>query len=82
MAESKYAAMLVSFICGIILLVLGLAMSNPMNSTITNITTGTNATANGSAATAMWQIVPLIFAVVLLLIPIGMAFSAWRQGRQ
>lgn len=81
MAESKYAAMLVSFICGIVLLVLGLSMSNPLNTTITHITTGANATANGSAATAMWAIVPLIFSIVLLLIPVGMAFMAWRGGK-
>jgi hypothetical protein len=76
---ANYSGMLVSFIAGIILLVLGLAMSSIMNATVTNITTGANATANGTAATAMWGIVPLIFGVILLLIPIGMAFSAWHE---
>jgi hypothetical protein len=78
MAQKKFGVMLVSFISGIILLILGLSMSSIMNTTISNITSGANATANGAAATAVWGIVPLIFAVILLLIPVGMAFSAWN----
>lgn len=78
-AMAKPSGMLISFISGIILLVLGLSLSSVMNSTILNITTGDNATGQGSAAVAVWGIVPLIFGVVLLLIPVGMAFAAWKK---
>jgi hypothetical protein len=80
--ENKYVGMLVSFISGIILLVIGLSMSSIMNGTITNITTGANATANGAAATAVWGIVPIIVAVILLMIPLGMVFMSWVGGKK
>lgn len=78
MAESKMGRIMIEMILGIILIVIALAMANPLNGQITNITTGTNATSQGSAAVSMWQLVPLILGVIILLIPLGQIFMAFR----
>jgi hypothetical protein len=69
---------MVELILGVILVIIGLAMATPLNSQVTNITTGANATAQGTAAVAMWGLVPLLLGVLLMLIPLGQVFMAFR----
>lgn len=78
---NRSGMILTGFISGIILLVLGLSLSSVINSTVANMTTGENATAMGSAAVSMWQIVPIAVGVVLLMISIGMAWMGMRAGK-
>lgn len=77
-AESKMGRVMVELILGVILVIIGLAMATPLNSQVTNITTGANATAQGTAAVAMWGLVPLLLGVLLMLIPLGQVFMAFR----
>lgn len=77
----RSASLLTGFISGIILLVLGLSLSGIINETVTNMTTGANATALGPAAVAMWSIVPIAVGVVLLMVSIGMAWQGMRGGK-
>jgi uncharacterized membrane protein len=79
--ESRMGSVMIELILGIILVIIGLAMSTPMNTQITNITSGANATAQGAAAVAMWGMVPLMLGVILLMIPLGQVFMAFRQGK-
>lgn len=79
MAGSKIGSVMIEIVMGVILIVIGLAMAAPMNSTIENMTTGANATAQGAAAVSMWSLVPLLFGVLLLLIPLGSVISAFRN---
>lgn len=69
---------MVEMVLGVILIVVGLAMSGPLNSTITAMTTGNNSTAQGAAATSMWSLVPLLFGVILMLIPLGSVVNSFR----
>lgn len=78
-AEGKMGKVMVEMILGIILIIVGLAMANPLNSQITNITTGTNATSQGTAAVAMWGLVPLMLGVILMLIPLSQVFLAFKN---
>ena len=78
-AEGKMGKVMVEMILGIILIIVGLAMANPLNAQITNITTGTNATSQGTAAVAMWGLVPLMLGVILMLIPLSQVFLAFKN---
>ena len=78
---NKVASAMIEMIVGIILVVIGLGMAGALNGTITNITTGANATANGAAATSMWGLVPLMLGVILLMIPLAGVFRAFKQGK-
>jgi len=78
-AESKMGKVMVELILGVILVIIGLAMASPLNAQITNITTGTNATSQGTAAVAMWGLVPLLLGVLLMLIPLAQVFMAFRH---
>ncbi len=69
---------MIEMVLGVILIVVGLAMSGPLNTTITNITSGANATAQGAAATSMWSLVPLLFGVILMLIPLSSVIKSFR----
>jgi hypothetical protein len=77
--ESKMGAVMVELILGIILTVIGLAMATPLNSQVTNITTGANATAQGAAAVSMWGLIPLLLGVLLIMIPLGQVFMVFRH---
>ena len=77
--ESRMGSVMVELILGIILVVIGLAMATPLNSQITNITSGANATAQGAAAVAMWGLIPLLMGVLLIMIPLGQVFMAFRH---
>ena len=77
--ESRMGSVMVELILGIILVVIGLAMATPLNSQITNITSGANATAQGTAAVAMWGLIPLLLGVLLIMIPLGQVFMAFRH---
>jgi galactitol-specific phosphotransferase system IIC component len=79
MATSKIGSVMIEIVMGVILIVIGLAMAAPLNSTITNMTTGANATAQGAAAVSMWDLVPLLFGVLLLLIPLGSVIKSFRN---
>jgi hypothetical protein len=78
-STGKVGGIMVEMILGIILIVIGLAMSGPLNTTITAMTTGANATAQGAAATAMWSLVPLLLGVILMLIPLGQVIRAFKN---
>jgi hypothetical protein len=77
--ESKMGKVMVELILGVILVIIGLAMATPLNTQVTNITTGANATAQGTAAVAMWGLVPLLLGVLLMLIPLGQVFMSFRH---
>lgn len=79
MATSKIGSVMIEIVMGVILIVIGLAMAAPLNATITNMTTGANATAQGAAAVSMWGLVPLLFGVLLLLIPLGSVIKSFRN---
>jgi uncharacterized membrane protein len=81
MASNKIGTVMIEIVMAVILIVIGLAMAAPLNSTIENMTTGENATAQGAAATSMWGLIPLLFGVLLLLIPLGSVIKSFR-GRQ
>ncbi len=76
--EISVGATMIEMILGIILIVIGLAMAGPLNTTITQMTTGANATAQGPGAVAMWTIVPTLFGVILMLIPLSNVIKAFR----
>jgi hypothetical protein len=80
LSDSKIGNIMIEMVLGVILIVVGLAMAGPLNTTITSITSGENATAQGAAATSMWSLVPLLFGVILMLIPLSSVIKSFRGG--
>lgn len=76
--SGKIGSIMIEMILGIILIVIGLAMAGPLNSNIADMTTGANATAQGAGAVAMWAVVPILFGVTLMLIPLSQVIIAFR----